>query len=57
MGQTGLALMYPVLIHAIAITDQNPGPAFDQGLKGRFTAAALHFEQGHGGIDHHPQPS
>ena len=33
MGQTRLPAMDPVLVHAIAITDQDPGPALNQRSK------------------------
>jgi len=56
MGQARLPAMDPVLVHAIAIADHNPGPAFDEGRKGGLTSAGLHGEQRHGSIDHHPQP-
>ena len=56
MRQTGLPRMQPLAVHPIAVADQDPGPARNQGLEGRRVPAGLHLEQRHRRVDHDPQP-
>src|SRR5262245_25056819 len=48
--------MHPLAVDATAITDQDPSPPLDQHLKGLLAAAGLYLEEGHRGVDYHPQP-
>jgi hypothetical protein len=56
MGQTGLALVDPVLIDAVALTDQDALPLVDQGQKGVWGAMGINALGGHGIGAHDPEP-
>jgi hypothetical protein len=56
MGQTRLAMLHPVLIHAVAIADEDALPIIDQGEKGIFGTVGMNEIQGHGIGRHGPQP-
>jgi hypothetical protein len=47
MGQAGLAMVYPVLIDTVAITDQNALPLLNQGGKGLFGAMRVNEVERH----------
>ena len=38
--------MHPLAVYPIAIADQDPGPALNQGLERRRVSVGLHLEQG-----------
>ena len=56
MGETGLALVDPVLIDAVAIADQDALPIFDQGQKGLFGTVGINAIVSHLVGGHDPEP-
>ena len=56
MGQAGLASPHPLLIHHLAITDQNAHPPPNEVLEGLGGAVRVNQKKGHTRVGHHPQP-
>src|SRR4029450_260903 len=54
--QARLPRLYPVLVHTVAVTDQDPGPIVNQGSKGFFGAAWMDHVECHPVTGHHPEP-
>ncbi len=54
--QARLSARDPVLIHAVAITDEDAGPVVDEGGKGLFGSAGMNHVERCRVTHHHPQP-
>ena len=56
MGQARLAGLAPLLLHPIAITDQEPLPVVDGGGERFLGATRMDHREGHPLAGHHPEP-
>jgi hypothetical protein len=54
--QRCLPQVKPVLVNPETIADQDARPVLDERLEDLFGSAAMHDEEGHRGIHHHPKP-
>jgi hypothetical protein len=57
MRKTGLPIFNPLEIDPVGIAYEDSCPVPAQFFEGLFGATGLDTEEGHRGIDHHPQPS
>ena len=56
MCQAGLSRLHPVLVHAVAVADQDTGPVVNEGSKGFFGPVGMDHVERCCVTDHHPQP-
>src|SRR4029450_10322931 len=56
MRQTRLPHLHPVLVHPVAVTDQDPLPVVDEGSEGFFGATRMDHIEGDPSTRHHPEP-
>src|SRR5207237_8726731 len=56
VSQARLPRLDPVLVHPVAVTDQDAGPVVDEGGKGFFGATRMDHIEGHPLTGHHPEP-
>src|SRR5208283_1989311 len=56
MRQAGLFLVYPFLINAVVVADQNAAPGADEFFEGLLRPIGVYHKEGDNRIGHHPQP-
>ena len=56
VGQAGLPRLNLVLVHLVAVTDENARPVVDESREGFFGPAEMNQVERCGVTDHHPEP-